>query len=130
MCETCKTTIHVDHSNKGVFFEYLEYINLANGRIHTYKDKFNNYCKNTKLPNETDFLGNIDECLAYIEKKYRGQKETIEQQFAYLIKIIIEMKELELSHLSRFKDHSSGLYLNLKQNFSQMKNDISYSKIY
>ncbi len=126
ICEHCKTTIHIEHSNKGVFFEYLEFINLANARIHSYKDKFSQYCDGMSLPLEGDYNSSVEECIVAIDKQYEDQKKKIHDQFDYLMKLIIDLRDLEILHLTRFKDHCKEMYLNLKSNFQQLKEDINY----
>jgi len=126
ICDTCKTTIHVEHSNKGVFYEYLEFINLANARIHSYKDKFNTYCNNIRLEPDFEYNQTIEDGMQSIDKLYNEQKGKIELQFDYLMKLIIELRDLEILYLTRFKDHCQGMYSNLKNNFDQMKNDMNF----
>ena len=79
-----------------------------------------------KLPPEYEYNKSMEECLFSIDKQYINQKKAIETQFDYLIKIIIQLRDLEISYLGSFKDYCKGMYNELKRNFNQMKEDIVY----
>jgi hypothetical protein len=124
ICDTCKRTIHIDHAEKGVFFDYLDFINLARSRIHSYKEKFNKYIVDANVPKREvyDVLLKTNE--EQIEELYVNQKAKIEEQFTYLATILEQLKQIEIDHLTTFKDFFKTLFGKILDNYTAMQLEI------
>jgi hypothetical protein len=125
ICDYCKKTIHIDHSEKGVFFEYLEFVNLARSRIHSYKEKFNKYIRDANVPvKETyDVLLKTNE--QQIEELYINQKFKIEEQFKYIYSILETLKQIEIDNLSKNKDFFKTQFNKILDNYNLMQEEIT-----
>lgn len=125
----CKKTIHSEHSEKGVFFEYLEFINIARTRIHAYKEKFQKYVEACNIPKKEIYLSFVGENEGIVDKLFNDQKAKIEEQFSYLLKLIEEMKSIEIGFLTKYKEFFRGLYGNVSDNYNNLVKEIQYGKL-
>ena len=124
ICENCKKTIHSEHAERGMVFEYLDFINLARSRIHSYKEKFAKYIIDANVPQKDiyDSILKINE--EHIEQLYLNQKTKIEEQFAYLFQILETLKNIELEHLTKNREFFNLLFGKILDNYNNMQNDI------
>ena len=113
----CKKTIHAEHAEKGVFFEYFEFINVARTRIHAYKEKFQKYVEACNIPKKEVYDTFVSENEGVVDRLYEAQKIKIEEQFVYLTKLIEEMKVLEIDFLTKYKDFFKLLYGKVNDNY-------------
>lgn len=124
ICDQCKKTIHAEHADKGVFFEYLEFINVGRTRIHAYKEKFQKYVEACNIPKKEVYDTFVNENEGVVDKLYEAQKAKIEEQFAYLLKLIEEMKNLEIDFLTKYKDFFKCLYGKVNDNYKCLLTEI------
>jgi hypothetical protein len=120
----CKKTIHSEHSEKGVFFEYLEFINIARTRIHAYKEKFQKYVEACNIPKRDLYDTFVNDNQLIVEKLFNDQKAKIDEQFSYLMKLIEEMKSIEMNFLIKYRDFFKGLYGNVSDNYHNLLKEI------
>jgi hypothetical protein len=124
----CKKTIHSEHSEKGVFFEYLEFINIARTRIHAYKEKFQKYVEACNIPKRDLYDTFVNENQLIVEKLFNDQKAKIDEQFFYLMKLIEELKSIEMNFLIKYRDFFNGLYGNVSDNYHNLIKEIQLGK--
>jgi len=124
ICESCMKTIHSEHGEKGLIFDYLEFTNLARSRVHTYKEKFVKYIKDTDVPKKEIYDQTLKKNADYLEQLYTHQKIKIEEQFSYLIEKIQELRKIELENFSFNKVFFQNLFEKFKENYTNMQNDI------
>lgn len=105
-------------------FEYMEFINLARSRIHIYKEKFYHYLDDSKVPLKEIYSTYMEEHQTGIIQLYENQKRKIEEQFAYLQKLIDELKEIELENLFKFKEYFLNLFLKISKNYDLLNDEI------
>ena len=125
----CKKTIHSEHADKGVFFEYLDFINVARTRLHSYKEKFQKYIEACKVQKKEEFDIFINENEGVVDKLFDDQKGKIEIKFTFLMGLLEEMKTIELEYLTKYKDFFKGLYAKVHDNFKGLLLEIETGKI-
>ena len=59
-----------------------------------------------------------------IEKLYLDQKIMIEEQYAYLIRMIEELKIIEINNLTKYKDFFKLQNTKIKEYYTPLKNEI------
>lgn len=128
ICDQCKYSIHAEHADRGVFFEYLDFINLARTRIHAYKEKFTKYLEDANVPNREIYDSFLQTNKDGIDKLYTNQHDKINQQFEYLTKIIGDLKEIELKHLEEFKEFFQMLFGKILDNYNALNEEIDSVK--
>ncbi len=124
VCETCKKTTHSDHAGKGVVYEYLEFINIARNRSHSYKEKFERYIEACNIPKIEDYEWNIKLTEEILEKQFIDQKTKIEEEYYYMTKRLEELKSIELDNLSKFKESFILLNEKNKENYHSLLHEI------
>ncbi len=129
ICENCKKTIHAEHAERGMVFEYLDFINVARSRIHSYKEKLAKYIIDANVPKKEiyDSILKINE--EHIEQLYLNQRSKIEEQFAYLFQILETLKNIELEHLTKNREFFKTLFGKILDNYNNMQNDIDEGMI-
>jgi hypothetical protein len=129
ICEQCKRTIHIDHADKNVFFEYLDFVNLGRSRIYSYKEKFSKYIVDANVPQREIYDVLLKNNEDHIEQLYVNQKTKIEEQFTYLASILEQLKQIEIDHLTTFKDFFKTLFGKILDNYTSMQQEIDEGKI-
>jgi hypothetical protein len=125
VCETCKKTTHSDHAVKGLIYEYLEFINVARNRTHSYKEKFEKYIEACNIPKIEEYEGNIKLTEEILDKLYIDQKTKIEEEYSYMTRRLEELKSIELENLSKFKESFILLNEKNKENYHSLLQEIN-----
>jgi len=103
--------------------EYLEFINQARVSIHSYREKFNKYIHEAKVPLREIYDEILRTNEENIEQLYNDQKVKIEDQFEYFKKLLDDLKTIEIEHLNKFKDYIKTLFENLTNNYTSLQNE-------
>lgn len=128
MCDVCKDTIHLDHKEKDCFYEYLEYVNTARQKTHLFKEKFDKYIIDARVPEKEKYDQLMKTSENEIEKLYIDQKTKIENQFKYIISILNQIEKTEIERLAKYKGFISKKFSEVFDNFNELQKTIDEVK--
>lgn len=101
---------------------------MARSRIYSYKEKFAKYIVDANVPKKEIYDRILKTNEEQIEQLYLNQKAKIEEQFAYLFRILQELKNIELDHLTKNRVFFKTLFGKILENYNNMQTDIGDGK--
>lgn len=129
ICDQCKSTIHLEHFQKGLVYEFLDFVNLATHRAMVYRDKFSSYITDSKLQNLDAYNSVLEENKEGIISLYKNHIGKIEDNFTRLHALIDALKEQEIRHLDNFRDNFFNMFNNVVLNYQNLTQEIDSVKV-
>ena len=124
MCDLCRDTVHIDHKDKDCFYEYLEYVNTARQKTHMFKEKFEKYIIDAKVPEKEKYDTMMNISNEEIEKLYNDQKKKITEQFVYISTLLGQIEKVEIDRLGKYKEYFSNKFNEVFENYSELQKTV------